>query len=169
MRAVLIAVAVALVVAMLGAAGESTPLATDQNSPRPRALTPCLVCRCGPDRRGGGPRCDGVHAGGGPPPSACHGAFPPSHCPSSFCSSTQDLGESVAVNESEDDSEEVGDMGSYAATKKKLEGKIKKIQAALKKKKVAQCLPVVDLPAGRTSCRGALEIKQKDGGFTFDE
>merc|ERR1711968_192508 len=37
--------------------------------------------------------------------------------------STQgDLGESVAVNESEDDSEEVGDMGSYAATKKKLEG-----------------------------------------------
>merc|ERR1719440_2160060 len=66
--------------------------------------------------------------------------------------STQgDLGESVAVNESEDDSEEVGDMGSYAATKKKLEGKIKKIQAALKKKKVAQCLPVVDLPADRTS------------------
>merc|ERR1712196_664881 len=85
MRAVLIAVAVALVVAMLGAA-DAAPI--DVEAVR------------------------------------------------DVMESTQgDLGESVAVNESEDDSEEVGDMGSYAATKKKLEGKIKKIQAALKKKK----------------------------------
>merc|ERR1712196_505607 len=85
MRAVLIAVAVALVVAMLGAA-DAAPI--DVEAVR------------------------------------------------DVMESTQgDLGESVAVNESEDDSEEVGDMGSYAAIKKKLEGKIKKIQAALKKKK----------------------------------
>ena len=50
--------------------------------------------------------------------------------------SPQDLGESVAVNESDDDSEEVGAMGAYGATKKKLEGQIKKIQTGLKKKKV---------------------------------
>merc|ERR1711871_1888844 len=47
--------------------------------------------------------------------------------------STQgDLGESVAVNESEDDSEEVGDMGSYAATKKKAKAK-KQFQSEMKK------------------------------------
>jgi hypothetical protein len=51
--------------------------------------------------------------------------------------SNNDLGESAEVGMEATEVEEVGEMADYAATKKKLEGELKKIEEDLKKKKAA--------------------------------